>query len=357
MSFPRIESVKDFPRPCLYEETIGNGNFSTVHRIRGSKIALKAVSKLQVSKLRKGREVIIEKKALLRLGSHHRNIVSFISTWSDSEFCFIATGLCSKGELWEMCRRCGEPERRAKFFFRKIMDGLSFVHRMGIIHRDLKAENIFITADMVVKIGDFGSSFDIFNANISCSGEETSFEHYVGTPNFIAPEALENKENDELSDIWSLGCLFYQVLVGIAPFAAGSEYLVFVRMRAGDLKFPPRGLTNNAIDLVRMIVQHDRALRPSIDEIACHPFFREAPDTLLPYTSTDDEIKRISREDSIEINDELILHFHDEIDRDRLRLISTVREWEKQSQPGSGTASFDHLDEHNNPTKLSSQLL
>lgn len=287
---------------------------------------------------------MMERHALMRLKGHP-NIVSLIHTWSDLENCFIATEYCPNGELWESCRRCGEPEIRAKFFFTQIIQGLSYMHRMGIVHRDLKAENILISKDSVVKICDFGSSRDLFNPTMPCTSNadrrRISFQHYVGTPNFIAPEALENIENDELSDIWSLGCLFYQVLLGIPPFVAGSEYLVYLRMRAEDLMFPSTGLSEEAINLVQSIVVHDREKRPSLGSIRTHRFFSNTPEHLVDLTSEEETIKRIARDQS-ELDE--CVFTNNEYALGRLRMVGTVREWERLSLPGTGTEILDHLN-------------
>lgn len=351
MSFPRPrrqpELNKKLEQLSVEElECIGDGNFSTVYR--SGDFAIKLVNKNRIKRLQKEADVLMEKHALRRLS--HPKIVRLIHTWTDADNCYIATELCQGGELWESCKRCGEPELRAKFYFAQIINALQYMHRMGIVHRDLKAENVFLSQNgQVVKIGDFGSARDLFNPQISGAGNKSirassAFQHYVGSANFLSPEALENKENDELSDIWSLGCLFYQVLVGIPPFAAGSEYLVYLRMQARDLMFPEFGISEIAEKLVESIVVHDRSSRPTLTDIRSHEFFTDVPSSLPALTDEEIEIKRISLSET-PITDEMIQErFSTEYAKNRLRMVKTVREWELKSQPGSGTAMLDHLD-------------
>ena len=317
---------------------IGIGNFCTVYRASNHE-ALKVLPKALVRQLGKDLDVVMEKHALSRLD--HPRIVRILSTCSDTENCYILTELC-EGELWQSCRRCGEPEDRAASFFLQIIDGLSYMHRMGIVHRDLKAENILLTSNgTCVKIGDFGSARDLFNPSVigagNSSGGRRTMIHYVGTPNFLSPEALDNKENDEISDIWSLGCLMYQVLVGIPPFTAGSDYLVYLRQKALDLVFPNHGLSEACKDLVRSIIKPNRNDRPPLNLITQHSFFANADTVARPLTIRESALRNIALDDSVEISDSLISNFDDcSLLQDRMRKIRTVREWELKSLPGSG---------------------
>lgn len=331
-------------------EILGEGNFSVVYERENC--AIKVINKQRVQRLHKEAHVLMEKHALRRLS--HENIIQLVHTWTDSDHCYIACGLCPNGELWESCRGTGEPEKRSKIFFRQILDGVHYMHRMGIVHRDLKAENIFLCQNgTVAKIGDFGSSRDIFNTKITGAGNKPvsllgrascSFQHYVGSPNFLSPEALDNKENDELSDIWSLGCLFYQVLIGIPPFSAGSEYLIYLRMKSNDLVFPPYGISDTCVDLVRSIIVHDRASRPTISDILRHDFFCNTASLMPGLTGEEVEIKRIVRSGNYFHDDAWIeSKFDCPYARERLKMAAVVREWELQSQPGSGSAMLDHL--------------
>jgi serine/threonine protein kinase len=270
----------------------------------------------------------------------HSRIINLLDTFSDKVNIYIVTEYCGGGELWSVCANVGEPEYRAKVYFKQILEGLSYMHRMGIVHRDLKAENIFLTTDRQnIKLGDLGTSRDMFNPHIAGAGNSSSsgstLRHYVGTPHFLSPEAIENKENDYLSDIWSLGCLFYQVLVGLPPFVAGSEFLIYVRIRHGDLQFPKSGLSKLAIDLIRWIVVPDRLKRPSIDSIGMHAFFTDCPQRVPPYNLTDTCI----RSGGYKL---LELSCISESARGRIQLVKTVDEWKKISR--IGTAILDHLN-------------
>jgi serine/threonine protein kinase len=271
-----------------------------------------------------------------------------MQTFSDPENVYLVTEYCSGGELWERCKFVGEPEYRAKVYFSQLVDALSYIHRMGIVHRDLKAENVLLSHDLqCVKLCDFGSSRDLFNPQITGSGtpnpisRESSFSHYVGTSNFLSPEAITNSENDALSDIWSLGCLFYQVLCGIPPFVAGSDYLIYIRIRAGDLQFPTHGLSESARLLIKSIIQLERSKRTSLESFKTHEFFRDCPQLVPPYNDDDSAIRSIVRHNQPRLVGETSQYFSD-----RLKLSETVAKWRESSAPGIGLAMVEHLIPH-----------
>lgn len=356
MSFPRKFDSNE--RLSIKETTgnlIGEGNFSKVYYQQdvasGIELAVKVFDWKKAERLRKLNDITMERHALLRL--NHSSIVKIYATGTKVNRACIFTEFCGGGELWNSCRRVGEPEIRAKVYFKQILNAVGYMHRMGIVHRDLKAENVFVSSNSQnVKLGDFGSSRDLYNPSVKGSGNNSSssnrssmsFEHYVGSPNFLSPEAIENIENDEISDIWSLGCLFYQVLVGLAPFVAGSEYLVYLRVRARDLHFPP-GLSGSARNLVDSILRLNRFERPLLSMIESHAFFVDTAKHVSPLTETDHVVRKIAFDESIELSANFIESYASlSTVRDRLKHVAVVREWERLSRPGSGTQILDHLD-------------
>ena len=276
----------------------------------------------------------------------HRNIIRLHGTFADPVNVYLVTEYCSGGELWELCKSVGEPEYRSQVFFRQLIDAVSYMHRMGIAHRDLKAENVLLTSDFqTIKLCDFGSCRDFFNPSITGSGTPSqrgpAFEHYVGTPNFLSPEAITNTENDCISDIWSLGCTFYQILCGIPPFVAGSEYLIYIRIRARDIQLPTRGLSKSAASLIDSILQLERTKRPTLSEILEHEFFHNTPNHVPEYDSDDVSVRAIIR-NGVSAPDEPQSQYF----TDRLHLATTVKQWNEMSAPGTGTAIMEHLVPH-----------
>merc|ERR1712118_440369 len=92
-----------------------------------------------------------------------------------------------------------------------------------IVHRDLKAENVLLGECGNCKLVDFGSAKDLWNPHIKGAGTKAwkaQLEGNVGTPNFMAPEVIDNKGSDHRSDTWSLGCMLWQLLTGLPPFGS-----------------------------------------------------------------------------------------------------------------------------------------
>merc|ERR1712060_54204 len=159
----------------------------------------------------------------------------------------------------------------------QILNGCVYLRQACIVHRDLKGENILLTDTQVVKIIDFGTAKDLENPHIKGSGNASRqkvFEDYVGTPQFMPQEVIENKCTDFRSDTWSLGCTIYQTLVGCPPFHAASEYLIFTKIMDLDFKIPP-GIHPQAKDLItRMIVKDadSRLGAKDIEEVKSHSY-------------------------------------------------------------------------------------
>ena len=121
------------------------------------------------------------------------------------------------GSLEKLVDRVGKlSEKLAKIYIVQVLSGLEFLHRNGIIHRDIKGGNILATKDGCVKLADFGVA-TMLNKELDCSDKRMSF---AGTPYFMAPEIILQDRNQPVTcacDIWSLGCLVIELLTKEPP--------------------------------------------------------------------------------------------------------------------------------------------
>eukprot|EP00439_Symbiodinium_sp_Y106_P026568 s2147_g3.t1 len=244
---------------------LGRGTFTSVYRAvekaTGKRCAMKIVDRYRCERLKKTADVFMEKHCLLR--TNHPNIVKMLGWFSDNTCIYVMLEECLGGELWEVIKTVGCPIPQARHCLKQVVNAV---------------ENIMLTELATVKLIDFGTAKDLENPQIKGSGNASRhkvFEDYVGTPQFMPKEVIENKCSDQRSDIWSFGCTIFQVLSGCPPFHDRSEYLIFQRVLARDLQFPP-GIDATAKDLIeRMVVQDPDARLGALDleDLKAHPFF------------------------------------------------------------------------------------
>jgi serine/threonine protein kinase len=148
---------------------------------------------------------------------------------------------------------------------------IEHLHKNNIIYRDLKPENVLINNDGYIKLTDFGLS----KQNIIDNHSTYSF---CGTPEYLAPEIIENKGHGKAVDWWSLGAIIYEMLCGIPPFYSKDRDKLFKNILRGNLKFP-NFLSKDAINLLQNFFVRDPDKRLGsrawgVDEIKQHPFFK-----------------------------------------------------------------------------------
>lgn len=144
---------------------------------------------------------------------HHPHIVQFENCFEDAENVYIFLELCTNKSLSEMLKRRKKlTYRETKHFMHQIISAVQYMHGHRIIHRDLKMGNIFINANMELKIGDFGLATKLEFA-------DEKKRTICGTPNYIAPEIIEGIVGHSYEvDVWSCGVICYALLFGKPPF-------------------------------------------------------------------------------------------------------------------------------------------
>jgi len=265
--------------------SIGTGNFSEVHLVENktTKIlyAMKSFEKRRVESLHKERDVLMEKYALEKI-SPHKNIIGYYGSSKDDFEMYILFEYINGGDLWHRKVIYGLPsEKLIKFYFIQILQAVKHIHSFNIAHRDLKPENMMITKDnKVVKLIDFGSSLDIDGTDFEKKIEEMKkkekkrrpdFIHFVGTPNYMAPECVHNQFSDKRCDLWSLGCIIYDLYVGFPPFNGASEYLIFQKSIKAKYIFPEGIVPDLAQDFIKKCIVIEPDKRMTLDEMLSHP--------------------------------------------------------------------------------------
>jgi serum/glucocorticoid-regulated kinase 2 len=148
---------------------------------------------------------------------------------------------------------------------------IAHLHQNNIIYRDLKPENVLIDKDGYIKITDFGLS----KQNILDNFGATSF---CGTPEYLAPEIIENKGHGKAVDWWSLGAITYEMLTGLPPFYSKDRDKLFKNIRSGLIRYPPY-LSKDAVSLLQGFFIKDPEKRlgsgpNGLNDIKAHPFFK-----------------------------------------------------------------------------------
>ncbi len=268
---------------------IGSGNFSEIYMVehKTTKIlySMKTFQKMRVEQLHKEIDVLMEKHVMEKI-KPHKNIIGYYGSAKDDFQMYILYEYINGGDLWKRVVIYGMPcEKRAKYYFIQILNAIKHMHSFNVPHRDIKPENILVTKDeKLIKIIDFGSSCDLDGTEFEKKFEEMkkkernrkpSYKHFVGTPNFMAPECVHNQFSDKRSDYWSLGCVLYNILVGFPPFLGASEYLIFQKSIEAKYIFPKGILSEEAEDLIKKCIIIDPDKRLNIDQMLNHPYLKK----------------------------------------------------------------------------------
>jgi serine/threonine protein kinase len=169
------------------------------------------------------------------------------------------------GDLLGFIRKRGKlSESVSKLIFKEMIEGLKYIHKKKVVHRDIKLDNILIDLTNTIKICDFGVSRYY-------SKDELMFEH-CGTPAYISPEIFENNGYKGTGcDIWSAGVTLYYMLGGVQPFKANSIKELEKNIKKGDFK-PLEEVSSEANNLIKGMLQVNPKKRLTVDEILNHPW-------------------------------------------------------------------------------------
>lgn len=214
-------------------KTIGKGNFAKVkvatHLITGVEVAIKIIDKTNLNEGSLAK-LLREVKVMKQLD--HPNVVKLFEVIDTEDTLFLILEYAAGGEVFDFLVEHGRmKEKVAREKFRQIVSAIEYCHSLGIVHRDLKAENLLLDADMNVKIADFGFS-NFYEAG-------NPLDTFCGSPPYAAPELFQGKkyEGPEV-DVWSLGVILYTLVSGSLPFDGSNLKELRERVLRGKYRIP-----------------------------------------------------------------------------------------------------------------------
>ncbi|XP_033125373.1 aurora kinase A-A-like [Anneissia japonica] len=260
---------------------LGKGKFGNVYLAREKQskfiVALKVLFKSQL--LKSNVEHQLRREIEIQAHLRHPHILRLYGYFYDATRVYLILEFAPKGELYKELQKHGRfDERRSSNYIGQLAEALLYCHSKKVIHRDIKPENLLLGLKGDLKIADFG-----WSVHAPSSRRAT----LCGTLDYLPPEMIEGKMHDANVDLWSLGVLCYEFLVGKPPFEAEGNSETYRRITKVDYKFPDY-VSEGAKDLISKLLRHNPTSRLRLHEVLEHPWimkYAEVKRMMPPSTS------------------------------------------------------------------------
>ncbi|XP_054653993.1 protein kinase C epsilon type-like isoform X1 [Dunckerocampus dactyliophorus] len=281
-------AAPELQRMNLYDfvfiKVLGKGSFGKVMlaELKGSE-EVYAVKVLKKDVILQDDDVdcTLTEKRILALARKHPYLTQLFCCFQNKDRLFFVMEYVNGGDLMFQIQRSRKfDEARSRFYAAEVTSALMFLHRHGVIYRDLKLDNILLDAEGHCKLADFGMCKEgILNG--------VTTNTFCGTPDYIAPEILQELDYGPSVDWWALGVLMYEMMAGQPPFEADNEDDLFESILHDDVLYPV-WLSKEAVSVLRAFMTKSPSKRLGCvlthgleEAIKLHPFFREIDWTLL----------------------------------------------------------------------------
>ena len=243
-------------------EELGHGGMGRVYKVQDTKIGEKIALKL----IRP--ETGLDKTSLERFSNElklarkirHKNVCQMFDLGEDQGTRYITMEYVHGEDLKQLIRKVGQLSPGQSIgIARQVCDGLEEAHKLGVVHRDLKPQNIMVDDDGKARIMDFGIARSLTGKSITGAGV------MIGTPEYMSPEQIEGKDTDQRSDIYSLGVILYEMVTGRVPFEGETPFTIGVKHKSEIPKNPKEINAQLSDDLSRVILrclEKEKTARP-----------------------------------------------------------------------------------------------
>lgn len=269
-----MASLKDFGFEDI--KVIGRGQYGKAHLVKSNADNRQYIAKtIDLTCLsRKERETAEQEVELLRR-LEHPNIVAYKDNFFMGETLVIVMQYCDGGDVSTFIKERasqkptrGIPEDVIMNYFVQILHALQHIHEKRILHRDLKTSNLFLTQQRkIVKLGDFGISRVL-------EGSIEAAITVVGTPYYMSPEVCENKPYTFKSDVWSLGCVLYELCMLKHAFSADNLLGLVYKIVSDNYEKIPDRYSSDLNSLIKGMLTKKADDRPSVGDLLTDPYVR-----------------------------------------------------------------------------------
>ena len=279
---PPKPSSKQYDPPSVTPKKIGNykiiskigkGSYANIYKVKKDTpnapiLVLKQI--LITEEEDSIKEFQTEVQILSQLNSNF--IIKYYDSFALSSSLNIITEYCDHGDLNDLLARQFNLNKRFdenliwKIFIQTSL-GLSHIHQQNILHRDIKAKNIFLNKSLDVKIGDLGIAKILQNT--------VHARTFIGTPYYISPELCKDLPYDKKSDVWALGCVLYEMVMLKHPFDAETQLELYTKIINDDYDEVDDYYSKGLVKFIEMMLQKDYHKRPGIEEVIVMDVFQK----------------------------------------------------------------------------------
>jgi len=254
-----VETLKDelttgstFASRYQVVEELGKGGMGRVYRVLDKKLNEEVALKLIKPEIGLDRKTVERFSNELKLARKivHKNVARMFDLNQEKGSQYITMEYIRGEDLRRLVRKMGTlSPGQAIHIAKQVCEGLGEAHRLGVVHRDLKPQNIMVDEEGNARIMDFGIARSLAAKGITGAGV------MIGTPEYMSPEQVEGKEVDQRSDLYSLGIILYEMVTGRVPFEGDTPFSVGVKQKS-EVPRDPRELNSNLPqELGRMILR------------------------------------------------------------------------------------------------------
>jgi non-specific serine/threonine protein kinase len=249
----------------IYKDKIGSGNYASVYRANNiltrETVAIKKINK---SKLPNGLISRFSKEIEILKLINHINIIKLKDYFIDDKYIYIITEYCNRGSLKEQIGLI-KNEIDVRHIVKQIIHGIQYLDDVGIMHRDIKPDNILLNNDNVIKIIDFGFSVEVKESDL--------YSTICGTPLYMSPELLQSKEYSKSSDLWSIGIISYELFHYVHPFGTPKNIVELLENIKNNKILYKYNISYHFLQFIDSLLQLQPSSRPKLSALNLHPWF------------------------------------------------------------------------------------